>query len=176
MNIDVLKVGELQTNCYIITKDNNCLIIDPGDEENFIIARIRQLDVKPVGIIITHNHPDHNKYAKSISEIYNIKIYDFNNLFEGNNNIKDFNFNIIYTPGHTSDSISIYFKDYNVMFTGDFLFKNSIGRVDLPTGNYEDMLKSIEKIKTYDEDIKIYPGHGDLTNLYNELQYNEYLR
>ena len=175
MNIDILKVGPLQANCYLVYKDNKCLIIDPGSDENFIVGRIRKLNLEVEAILLTHNHPDHNGYAKSISTIYAVPIYDFNNLFEQKHYIDPFNFEVIYTLGHTSDSITYYFYDYGVMFTGDFLFKESIGRTDLKTGNVNDMLESIDKIKEYDPSIKIYPGHGDTTTLEYELENNSYL-
>lgn len=176
MNIDVLKVGELQANCYLVYKDNKGLIIDPGSDENFIVSRIKKLSLDIKAILITHNHSDHNGCAKSLSVIYGVPIYDYNNLFEQKHFIDPFNFEVIYTPGHTDDSISFYFYDYNVMFTGDFLFKGSIGRTDLPTGDYKDMLESINKIKKYPNEIKIYPGHGDMTNLEEEKEHNEYLK
>ena len=62
------------------------------------------------------------------------------------------------------------------MFTGDFLFEGTIGRVDLPGGSIEDMLNSIKKIKKLSPTIKIYPGHGDITTLKDELKYNKYLK
>ena len=77
----------------------------------------------------------------------------------------NFNFEVIYTPGHKEDAITFYFKDYNAMFTGDFIFKDAIGRTDLPGGNMESMIESLNKIKSYNKDIIIYPGHGDKTTL-----------
>ena len=73
---------------------------------------------------------------------------------------KSFSYEIIKTPGHASDSLTFYFKDEKVMFTGDFLFFHTIGRCDLETSSIEDMKKSLEEIKKYPDDIKIYPGHG----------------
>lgn len=176
MNIDILKVGPLQANCYLIYKDNKCLIIDPGADENFIVGRIRKLELDVRAILITHNHNDHNGCSEALSIIYGVPIYDYNNLFEQKHFIDPFNFEVIYTPGHTSDSICYYFYDYGVMFTGDFLFKEDIGRTDLPTGSYENMLESINKIKKYDDDIKIYPGHDDISCLGHEKEYNSYLQ
>ncbi len=176
MNVDILKVGELNTNCYILYLDNKCLVIDPGDDENFIVGRIKEMGVSLVAVIVTHNHPDHNKCADSIAKIYGVNVYDFNNLFEQEHYINPFKFRVIYTPGHTSDSITLYFKDYDVMFTGDFLFKDDIGRTDLPTGNFQDMIESIRKISEYSDDIIIYPGHGKKTTLGHEKKFNENFR
>ena len=173
MNIDILKVGELKTNCYIVYIDNNCLIIDPGADENFIISRIKELDLKVLAVLVTHNHEDHNKCAKSIASIYGVEVYDYNNLFEQEHFLDPFKFRVIYTPGHSSDSITFYFPTYEVMFTGDFLFKGNVGRTDLPTGSYIDMIKSIYKINEYPASVKIYPGHGDKTTLEEERENNE---
>lgn len=161
MKIEIVKVGYLETNCYILSIDNNCIVIDPGDEYNKIKDKIGNKNVK--GVIVTHNHFDH---IGAISYFNNI--YDYDNLNEGINNVDKFKFEVIYTPGHTNDSISIYFKEDRVMFTGDFIFKDGLGRTDLG-GNDLDMINSINKISTY-PNVKIYPGHGDDSYLQDELQ------
>ncbi len=162
MKIDRVVVGSLQTNCYILSIDNNCLVIDPGDEYDKIKRSIGSMNV--VGVLVTHNHFDHVGALK-----YFDNIYDYYNLKEGINNIGDFNFEVIYTPGHTDDSIVIYFKKDKVMFVGDFIFKNGVGRTDLG-GNYYDLVRSIKKISNYDKDIIVYPGHGDSTVLGLEIE------
>lgn len=171
-----LVVGKLQTNCYILYEDDKCLIVDPGDEENNIIKRIDKLKVTPVGILLTHNHFDHTMCADSLSSFYKAPVYDYKNLFEGHKKIGPFSFEVIYTPGHSNTCLTYYFKDYNIMLVGDFIFKDSIGRVDLPGGNYQDMIASIERIKDYDDDITLYPGHGDKTTLGYEKKHNYYFK
>ena len=165
MEINKVIVGDLETNCYILIKDNKCLVIDPGDEYNKIKEVIGSNEV--VGVIITHHHFDHigalDKFNKDL-------ILDKNNLEEKDYNIDNFKLEAIYTPGHKEDCITIYFKEENIMFTGDFLFKDAIGRIDLPGGNHRDMFNSLNKIKEYDKNIKIYPGHGDSTYLKDELR------
>lgn len=101
-------------------------------------------------------------------------MYDRYNLFVGINKIDNFSFEVIYTPGHKEDAITIYFREEKVMFCGDFIFKDSIGRCDLPGGNIVDMKKSIDVIKKYDWDITIYPGHGNKTSLGYEINNNVY--
>ena len=157
MIIDRVVVGKLCTNCYILSIDNECIVIDPGDEYDKIKKVIN--NKKVIGAIITHHHFDH---IGAINHFYNI--YDYNNLNEGINNIGKFIFEVIYTPGHTNDSICIYFKDDSIMFVGDFLFKDGIGRTDLG-GNIIDMHNSLLKIKKYDFNINILPGHGDKSKL-----------
>lgn len=173
INVKNVVVGMLQTNCYIIEKNSNCLIVDPGDECEKIV---KEINCKPIAILVTHRHFDHIGALDELENRYSIPVYDFSNLKEGIFNIEDFNFEIIYTKGHTNDSITFYFKDDEIMFTGDFLFSGSIGRTDLPTGNYMEMQESINKILTYNDIIKVYPGHGPSTTLGIEKEYNNYLK
>ena len=174
MKIEKIEVGYLQTNCYILIKNNNCLIIDPGDEYDKILSKISKMNV--IGILITHHHFDHIGALEEIKNKYNCNIYDIYNLEEKEYNINNFVFDVIYTKGHHETSITFYFKDDKVMFTGDFLFKGSIGRTDLDTGNEIEMKKSLGKIKKYPKDITIYPGHGLNTTLEYELNNNMFLR
>ncbi len=173
MKIKKIIVGELQTNCYVLIKDKKVLVIDPGASLNKIIDVIGNNEV--IGIIITHYHFDHIGAMEGLVNKYKCKIYDQTNLEEKTYEIGPFKFEVIYTFGHTDDSITLYFKKDAVMFTGDFLFKNSIGRYDLETGSYSKMLKSIEKIKKYPKDIIIYPGHGLETILGDEIKNNYFL-
>lgn len=157
MKIDRVVVGYLKTNCYILSIDNECLVIDPGDEYNKIKKVIDNKNV--IGTIITHHHFDHVGALK-----YFNNVYDIHNLKEGINQIGKFIFEVIYTTGHTNDSISLYFRENNIMLVGDFLFKDGIGRTDLG-GNTDDMYKSLVKIKKYNYNTKILPGHGDSSKL-----------
>lgn len=174
MKICRVVTGPLEENCYILIKDNECLVIDPGDNYNLIKEKIGKNKV--IGILLTHNHFDHIGALDNIKDDYDCEVYSFDNLKEEEKTLNKFRFNVIYTPGHTKDSISFYFKDETVMFTGDFLFKESIGRCDLPTGDICEMKKSINKIKKYDDDIVIYPGHGESSTVKYEKDNNIYLR
>lgn len=174
MEVRKIKVGYLQTNCYILIEQGSCLIIDPGDQYYSIESQIGHNQI--LGVLITHRHPDHIGALEQIQKTYNPKIFEKNNLTEGKYEIGPFRFEVINTPGHTSDSVTFFFYDYNFMFTGDFLFQNSIGRTDMPTGNMDQMKESLEKIKEYSDRIRIYPGHGDTTNLGAEKQDNPFLR
>lgn len=173
MNIKKVIVGKLQENCYILEKNNKCIIIDPGDEVEKIISNI---SLNVIAILITHSHFDHIGAVEALVSKYNVPVYKYDNLNEGNMKIEEFEFEVIFTPGHTFDSISFYFKNEQIMFTGDFIFKNSIGRTDLPTGNFEKLQKSISKITRFNDIIRLYPGHGDSTTLGFEKKYNEYLK
>lgn len=168
MKIDCIKVGYLETNCYILDINNQVIVIDPGDEYSKIKEKINNKEV--LGCIITHHHFDHIGAINHFD-----KIYDIHNLKEGINSIGPFKFEVIYTPGHKEDCITIYFKEEKIMLVGDFIFKDGIGRTDLEGGDINQMIDSIKKISKYDQDIILYPGHGDKTKLGRELQYNHFL-
>ena len=170
MKIDVINVGFLNENCYVLTVNDKVIVIDPGDDfdniDKFLIGK------KVCGVLITHRHFDHIGALDMIIDKYNTKYYDKSNLEEKEYNIDGFCFEVIYTPGHKEDSLTFYFPLYNVMFTGDFIFKNAIGRCDLKGGNITDMRNSLIKMKKYDRDILVYPGHGNKTFLGVELDNN----
>lgn len=173
MNISMIKVGLLKCNCYLLEKNNQYLLIDPGDDYDKIKEFIKDKNV--IGVLLTHNHFDHVASADNLKEDYKFNIYSQKQLKEGSLQIGDFNFEIIETNGHTMDCFTFYFEEEKIMFTGDFLFKGTIGRCDLLESDYTTMLKSIEKIKKYPDDIIIYPGHGLTTKLGEEKRYNPYL-
>lgn len=175
MNVETILVGNF-TNCYLVIKNNSCLIIDPGFESNKIISKITNLNYEVKAILITHNHPDHIGALKELKNYYKVESYDYHNLEEKEYNLFDFNFEVIYTPGHTNDSITFYFKEIKAMFVGDFIFLEDIGRCDLPTGDFSTMLKSINKIKLYDVKTTLYPGHEEKTTLEHEIKYNQYFQ
>lgn len=171
MKIDKVVVGYLEENCYILRKEDNILVIDPGDE----IDKIKEVigDSNVVGVLITHNHFDH---VGSLSFFDKNIIYDYSNLKDKEYNIHNFKFKVVCTPGHSSDSVSYYFEEINSLFCGDFIFYENIGRCDLPTGDINAMKSSIEKIKEYPKDMKIYPGHGKSTTLEHEIDNNIFFK
>lgn len=168
MNIKTIVVGDLKTNCYLLTKGNYALVIDPGAEGKKILDNIDS-SIKVVGIIITHSHDDHTGAMMDVFNKYNCPIYTGNNMVDGKYNIENFTFNVIHTPGHMDDSITIYFKEEKIMFVGDFIFKGGIGRTDMAGASPYDMKESIKKILTYPLDITLYPGHFHSTTLGSEV-------
>jgi len=174
MKIEVIKVGILECNCYLLGLGNRVLVIDPGDDVDKLIEGIGEREL--VGIIITHYHFDHIGALEKLIKKYDVKVFDKNNMNEGINNIDEFMFEVIYTPGHKEDAITIYFERDKCMFCGDFIFKDNIGRCDLTGGNFNDMIDSINKIKSYNKDITIYPGHGVKTSLGYEMKNNFYFK
>ena len=185
MKIEKLVVGSYQENCYFLIKDNSLIIVDPGDEFDKINNKIINEKLNLKAILITHAHFDHVGALEELINTYNVPVYYNNvnneiiydnliNFTEDKYNVLNFNFEIIKTPGHRNDLVTYYFYDDNVMFTGDFIFSGSIGRMDLEYASVSEMQKSIDKIKKYSNNIIIYPGHGDKTTLGNEKENNYY--
>ena len=167
MRITTIKVGYLEANCYILEKNGKIIVIDPGDEYDKIASIINNREI--LKVLITHYHKDHigalNKFKQNlILKKTKEETYHFG----------PFTFEVIFTKGHTNDSVTYYFPKEHAMFTGDFLFKETIGRTDIPTGNMEEMRNSLEIIKTYPDNTKIYPGHGDITDLKYEKENNSF--
>lgn len=162
MNIKILTVGYLEENCYILNINNDYIVIDPGDEYDKIR---REIKGNLLGVLITHYHFDHIGALKTILNDYTPKLYDINN-FQKQNSIGPFKFEMIKTPGHKEDCVSYLFEDK--LFSGDFIFENTIGRWDLPGGNYKKMQESIKYILENYKELEIYPGHGNKTYLSKE--------
>jgi len=186
MLLKVQPMGDYQTNCYIVTIDDKDFIIDPGvNATDWVLENVKN----PIAIFNTHGHFDHVWSNKELSEKLKLKIYTPK---EDNFMLKEdpygfgmtpssadvlvepdqeFDFDGVkvkfhYFPGHTPGCSAIEID--SKLFSGDFIFKNSIGRTDFPFSDPEKMKKSIDKILKWKRDIKIYPGHGYDTTLNNE--------
>lgn len=163
--------GYLEENCYIVHNNKNALIVDPGSEGEKISSKIDELKLNVVGILITHHHFDHIGALDYIKSRYKKAIFvDYKNR----NNIPFFDFEIIENYGHTMDSVSYFFKNEKIMFTGDFVFKESIGNYDYY--NESIMYESLKKFVIMDKDIVIYPGHGEESSIGYEIEHNPFLR
>ncbi len=174
MEIKKVITGALDENCYILIQNKECLIVDPGSDFPKIKEQIG--DNKVLGVLITHSHFDHIGALRNFLTKRSIKIFKRSNLEEKEYAIGSFKFKCLYTPGHSKDSVTFYFENEHIMFIGDFIFKDSIGRTDLPGGDSNDMANSIEKIRKYDHHIVLYPGHYEETTLGEEIENNPYLK
>jgi len=172
-------VGPLATNCYIVSLNQQTLIIDPGAEPEKIFSALPTADISQ--IILTHAHPDHlgavsalkNEFPQAEFLLHRAELPILKNLRfqikpdgflkEGNFSFFNFQFSIIYTPGHTPGAICLRFE--NVLFTGDTLFARGLGRTDFPYGRKNDLIKSLKKLETLPKNLKIYPGHGESSTL-----------
>jgi hydroxyacylglutathione hydrolase len=183
LKITKVVVGESQTNCYLISgdKDQSTIIIDPGDDAEFIESVILRNGLKPLGIFLTHGHFDHLKASEELALAFGIRIY-FNpgdsflvNRFFNRENKKllcEFSDNevviagvkiqVVNIKGHTPGGIAFYIKENNAFITGDLIFKDKIiGRYDFKYSNASDIYRSIKILGKINKDAIIYPGHGD---------------
>lgn len=173
MEVKRVLTGYLDENCYILSQNGTCIVVDPGDDYNKIKDAIG-MD-KVLGVCITHSHFDHIGALRNFLTKKSIKIFKRSNLVENKEyQIGDFSFECLYTPGHSKDSVSFYFKEDNSMFVGDFIFKEGVGRVDLPGGSREELEESIQKIQSYPDNMILYPGHHDSTVLGYEKENNSF--
>ena len=173
METEKIVTGLLDENCYVLKKNGTCLVVDPGDDYHKIKDVVG--DDKVLAVLLTQSHFDHIGALRNFLTKRSVKIFKKSSVEEKEYQIGDFSFQVIYTPGHSKDSISFYFKEEKLMFVGDFVFKESIGRCDLPGGSEEEMQESLSKIKGYPVDVTLYPGHGDATTLDYEFSHNPYL-
>ncbi len=179
-------MGVYQTNCYIISNGKEELIIDPGVRAtDWIVKEV----VNPIAILNTHGHFDHVWSNAELKKLFDIPIYcpkedafmlekdpfaqgtppsKADILVDGNKSYKigDFQIKYFHFPGHTPGCSVIEISDS--WFSGDFIFENSIGRVDFPYSSAKDMKKSINKFLDISYDKKVYPGHGNPTTIKKE--------
>jgi len=205
MNIQSMSLGELGTNCYIVYQQENALIFDPGGEAEKVIQFIDQHNLIPQAILLTHAHFDHIGAVDTLRSHFNLDVYlheeeshwleepQLNRstaftrkevktappehlLKTGKLKISSFEFEVIHTPGHSPGSVSFIFKEYKFIISGDVLFKQGVGRTDLPGGSTEQLVRSIrEHLYTLEDDYIIYPGHGVKTSIGEEKRNNPYV-
>lgn len=158
MEIRSIKVGALETNCYLLFSQKDLAVIDPGAEQDKILEEIEKTGVKAKYIINTHHHFDHVSANKGVQAKTGAKI--LTNLREGDEiKIGDSSLRVIHTPGHTEESICLLGN--NLIFTGDTLFETGYGRTDLAGGSEEKMKESLQKLsKLLKPGMMVYPGHG----------------
>lgn len=185
-------LGELQTNTYIV-KDKHSFIIDPEKNIISIINTLEEKNI--TYIINTHGHFDHisgNRVVKNLTNakiiihekdkemlnnpLLNLSYFIGEEITSPNPDIilkdekgsifpTDMNWEYINLPGHSEGSIVLLNRAERILFSGDIIFSNGIGRTDIPSGNIEKMKNSLEFITTLEDDFTVYPGHGECFKL-----------
>ncbi|MGB9707083.1 MAG: MBL fold metallo-hydrolase, partial [Microgenomates group bacterium] len=195
MKIEQVVVGQLSTNCYLVWDEESLetIIIDPGDDGDYIIRRIADFNLSPKYILATHGHFDHILAAAELKLAFNIPFglhrADLFLLKRASRTAKFFtgsateailppdkflkegdkiefgkeSLKVIETPGHTPGGVSFYSP--GVLFSGDTIFADGIGRTDFSYGSEEKLKNSIKKLLKLPGKTTVYPGHGDIFDL-----------
>ena len=201
MQIELLEQKGFTANCYIIKNKNFTAVIDPGIYYEKAVLELKKAD--NAYILLTHCHFDHILGVKKIKEETNATIFiseqdkdglkdsrlslasevrqaqhsvEADELIYDNTLIPfyDTDIKVISTPGHTKGSVCFLIKDK--LFSGDTLFSGSIGRTDFPTGDYGEIKESLKKLTKLNENIVVYPGHGEATTIKDEKNFNPFLK
>ncbi len=206
MILKTLVVGPLASNCYIAgsAKTKAGMLVDPGDDADTILKAITDAGLNIKLIAITHGHLDHTGALKEIYENIWAEIAmhgDEAESLQGEYQtlglsfglaypappmpdrfledgdiveIGDLKFAVLHTPGHTRGGICFYGE--GVVFTGDTLFSNGIGRYDLPGSSYDQLMESLSRLMKLPDETIVYPGHGPPTTIGAERRTNPMLR
>lgn len=199
-------VGPVCTNCYLLVNDKikELLVIDPGDQADMLISQIDKTGAKPVAVLLTHGHFDHAAAADEISRHYGIQIYAHEaeketledarlnlsgmtgkqQVYHADCYVKDkavlemagFSIQVFHTPGHTVGGVCYYIAGEKVLFSGDTLFQESVGRTDFPKGSAASLIHSIQqKLMVLADDVEVFTGHNETTLIGYERIHNPYL-
>ena len=205
LKCDFRVVGPIQTNCYFLYREDTkeCLIIDPGYEADKIEAYVQKKQLHEAGILLTHGHFDHITAADEVRKKFQTKIYASGKekelMADPRMNVSVMmgesvslkadvwledgqelemlgeTMRCILTPGHTGGGMCFYFPKACMLFSGDTLFQESVGRTDFPTGSSRELIRSVrEKLLVLPEAVRVYPGHGLMTTIRDEQMFNPY--
>lgn len=203
MKIKTVALGQIQTNCYLISSEKSALVIDPAFYSKTVEDFLLENEDKERLILITHAHYDHISGAEELRSKTGVKIaigeIENPNLSDNNVNLSglfgeslnpfsadillcdneeitvgDLSIKTVLTPGHTKGSVCYFIN--GKLFSGDTLFYRSIGRTDFPTGDYKTLICSINKLfELFDGETEVFSGHGFKTTLNFERENNPFL-
>lgn len=198
MEVIRFTLGSLRSNCYIVSEDKHAFIVDPGYESDEVIKYIHKHGLNIEGIYVTHGHPDHVGGVKQMKDAFNVLVYaptkdkiwmgksTYNQIgyeipvdvWVNEGDVIDFlsqTWTVYETPGHSEGSTMLHHE--HLLFTGDTLFFESVGRTDIPLSNYTHLISSIKRVyRLFDEDTIVYPGHGKSTEVGHEKKFNPFIR
>jgi len=205
MHARCFTVGPLQENCWVVHADGSdkALVIDPGEEADRLIAAIGDLGLTVEAILLTHTHFDHVGAVAPLARATGAPVYcpelevpvlqdinayvpwkefgpyenwDPEHTVEGGETLElaGLSIDVIFTPGHSPGHVTYAAED--ALFSGDVLFQGSVGRVDLPGGDWGTLLESIRSlVDSLPPETAVYPGHMGLTSLGAERSSNPFL-
>ncbi len=200
-----LDIDDLNANTYVVSDDEkHCIVIDPSVDNDGVTNYILKNGLSLQAVLLTHGHFDHMRGVDRLCKKFNAPLYVhqldecmLNDSYLNGSSLMGEEFviaqpaidlsggerlklmedeiEVIHTPFHTNGSVCYYFVNNKLLFSGDTLFKNSIGRDDLPNSDPRKASESLNKIRKLPKECKIFPGHGSNTVLENELMYNCFL-
>lgn len=197
MQVKMMQVGPIGTNCYLLEEDKKIAVIDPGDEADRVLAALKELDGTVEYILLTHGHYDHTTAVPQLHKaLPQAGIYIHradadgagNTLFPLAGQVEGLRFygegdtlplgsltiEVMHTPGHSPGSVTL--KAGDVLFTGDTLFAGSMGRTDLSGGSEEEIMASLKRLGQLEGGFHVLPGHMGASTLDRERKSNPYLR
>lgn len=205
MKIQTLLNGPIEQNCYVLSEGSQALVIDPGSSPEELMAAMDKAGVKPVLILATHGHFDHVGAVNALSQTYGapfamhaadapmLEVLEDTYAFYGmgstkkpviTRELKDgdvineagIQLKVLHTPGHSPGGLCFYHEASGSLFSGDTLFRRSIGRSDFEYGDAEQLVAGIKaKLLTLPDSTKVYPGHGEPTSIGEEKKENAFL-
>ena len=204
MQVKLMQLGMIGTNCFIFWDEESrkCAVVDPGDNGERVADFIKGQNLEPVAILLTHSHFDHILGIPGLRAAWpQLPVYChpadvdesrktvtlFGSTFpavsafggivpyvEGDKvEIGPITVEVISTPGHTPGSVTL--KAENILFTGDTLFRSSIGRTDLEGGSFGTLMQSLKKLGKLEGNFRVCLGHEGLSTLDDEKAFNGYL-
>ena len=206
MRVEQYCVGDVGTNCYFAINEETgeMLVIDPGDSAGMLARKIREGGWKPQAVLLTHGHFDHAMAAEELAGMFGIQVYAHEaeketleqprlnvsamigrrDVYHADVFVKDgqalelagMECRVLHTPGHTEGGCCFYFEKEKVLFSGDTLFCQSVGRTDFPRGSMSQLVRSIKgKLMGLPDEVKVYPGHMSATSIGMERRMNPFL-
>lgn len=197
MTIQILQVPPIGTNCYLLKDDKTGLgaIIDPGGAADGIADAVKNMEMTPAVIFLTHGHYDHTGAVQELVQFFpDVKVYlhpldsakatgtsylmpsvgETVPYDEGDEvAVGDMKFQVYHTPGHTPGSVTLRCDE--ALFTGDTLFQGSCGRTDFPGGSMDDMMASLRRLSQLEGNLQVFPGHEGYSTLEEERRSNHYM-
>ena len=198
MDIQILQVGPIGTNCYLLCDETEklCAVVDPGGDAARVAAAVVDTGCAPCAILLTHGHYDHTGGVAELRAKWpDVPVYlNHRDQYEGDASLqqlfppvpgaKDYDegdtiqvggltVDVMATPGHSEGSVTLRCGD--VLLCGDTLFAGSCGRTDFPGGSVKKIMASLKRLGSLEGDLQVYPGHMETSTLDQERSWNPYL-